>query len=500
MSQAAPVQDRARVDAVDAARGFALLGIFCVNIALFAQPLGVAMAPKFEGAVPDVVAHYAVKIFAEYKFYGLFSILFGIGFALMRERAIAKGARWGWLYFRRLLMMAGMGFAHAMLLWYGDILFIYAFAALILLACGSFKARGLAIAGAIVLTLSTVWSTGMVGLQLMMAEQAKAVQAGAGTPDAGGSGAADVATKEQGAAGSEADKPVPPAAGVEPPAEAGPPAEGEVPAAVVEPDTKSSPPAGEFWNSAYGRLIWGMKHQQITDPTSEQWVALEREAYQNGPFLQVFLFRATMWVSMLVFAVIASGFGGSVVGLFLIGAALAKSNAFAPERVGLHRRLILIAVCVGLPLCAAGPLLVKQDPSTGRMILMTFCTGLGGPLMSMGYLAGITMLVNSGRAVWLTSRLMLTGRMALTNYLSQTVIATTLFYYYGFGLFGKVDRAGQLAIVFGVFAVQLFVISPLWMAKFRFGPVEWLWRSFTYLSWQPMARAAGRGQPGMNAE
>jgi uncharacterized protein len=75
--------------------------------------------------------------------------------------------------------------------------------------------------------------------------------------------------------------------------------------------------------------------------------------------------------------------------------------------------------------------------------------------------------------------------MALSNYLLHTLIATTIFYGHGFGLFGSVDRTGQVIIVFAIWAFQL-VWSPIWLRYFRFGPAEWLWRSLTYWRVQPM--------------
>ena len=80
------------------------------------------------------------------------------------------------------------------------------------------------------------------------------------------------------------------------------------------------------------------------------------------------------------------------------------------------------------------------------------------------------------------------GQMAFTNYLLHTLICTTIFYGYGFGLFGSVERVGQIGIVIAVWTFQL-VMSPIWLHFFRFGPAEWLWRTMTYLRWQPLLRA-----------
>ena len=81
------------------------------------------------------------------------------------------------------------------------------------------------------------------------------------------------------------------------------------------------------------------------------------------------------------------------------------------------------------------------------------------------------------------------GRTAFSNYILQTLLGIAVFSGTGFGLFGSVERIGQLSIVFAMWAVQL-VISPIWIKHFEFGPLEWLWRSLTYGQLQPMRRSA----------
>src|SRR5262249_34328568 len=90
---------------------------------------------------------------------------------------------------------------------------------------------------------------------------------------------------------------------------------------------------------------------------------------------------------------------------------------------------------------------------------------------------------------WLTSRLAAVGQTALSNYLMQSLICTTIFYGYGFGRYGKLERYQLYFVVLGIWILQL-VLSPIWLRYFRFGPMEWLWRSFTYLRWQPLRMGA----------
>jgi len=77
------------------------------------------------------------------------------------------------------------------------------------------------------------------------------------------------------------------------------------------------------------------------------------------------------------------------------------------------------------------------------------------------------------------------GRTALTNYLGQSLLCTLIFYGHGLGLFGQVERYQQLLIVLGVWTMEILV-SVLWLRQFRYGPMEWLWRSLTYLRLQPL--------------
>jgi uncharacterized protein len=124
----------------------------------------------------------------------------------------------------------------------------------------------------------------------------------------------------------------------------------------------------------------------------------------------------------------------------------------------------------------------------------------GAPALALFYMATLTLLAERGRLwqaqatalenVWRRrlAPLSLAGRMALTNYLMQSVICTTLFYGYGFGLYGRVGIAGGIALTLAIYAVEI-VWSGWWLHRFRFGPAEWLWRTLTYGRRQPMRTA-----------
>ncbi len=109
------------------------------------------------------------------------------------------------------------------------------------------------------------------------------------------------------------------------------------------------------------------------------------------------------------------------------------------------------------------------------------------PPTIMGYAAAIILLARPGG--WLTSRLSAAGRMAFSNYLGTTLICTTVFYGYGLGLYGDLSRAQLYLVVVAVWLLMLAWSKP-WLDRFRYGPLEWLWRSLARFAWQPMRGSA----------
>ena len=110
-------------------------------------------------------------------------------------------------------------------------------------------------------------------------------------------------------------------------------------------------------------------------------------------------------------------------------------------------------------------------------------------VMTVGWAALIMLRIQTRASTAVRARLAATGRMAFTNYLVTTVVMTTIFYGYGLGLFGSVGRAGLYLFCFGMWAAMLAWSKP-WLARFHYGPLEWLWRSLSRLSLQPMRKAA----------
>ena len=137
--------------------------------------------------------------------------------------------------------------------------------------------------------------------------------------------------------------------------------------------------------------------------------------------------------------------------------------------------------CLGLPLVVFG---IRQWSRNDFDFVSSFLVDgqynyFGSVLVSLGYVGAVMLACRSGRLPGLRRRLAAVGRMALTNYLLQSVLGVLIFYGYGFGLFGRLGRFDLWGVILAVWALQL-AISPWWLARFRFGPAEWAWRSLTY--------------------
>jgi uncharacterized protein len=220
----------------------------------------------------------------------------------------------------------------------------------------------------------------------------------------------------------------------------------------------------------------------------EQTIAAELAAYRGGwlaqlpiraedsLFWETYLFLTeTLW---------------KVSALMLVGMALFKLGVLSGRRsTGVYVGLVALGAIAGVPIVAYG---VSRNFAAGWDLRYSFFFGIGSQfnywgsvLVALGWVGLVTLAWRSDRLAPATRGLGAVGRMAFTNYILQTVICTTIFYGHGFGLFGRVERVGQVLIVFAVWAVQL-AISPVWLRHFQFGPLEWLWRSLTYGCRQPI--------------
>ena len=483
------VAEPERIGAIDLARGIALLGIFLVNMQFFTEPFGVAIgipqAPEGSGVL-DVLAYYFVFIFCAGKFYTLFSMLFGIGFIIQLDRAMRAGRRFVPAYLRRLAFLCLLGAAHALLLWYGDILFIYSWAGLMLFAVVMiFKpgARALLWTGCILVIVSTLMG---IGINFLMSGGIPDSDSTAAQVD--GAAATQPATQPADSTAALADE------------EAAVTQAATEPAATDKDEAAATQPATEpatapaltreqvaAIESPSERLFAGFRYGVVgpKGPADPLWLKAEEDAYRDGPYYEALVFRLISFAIMITFTVI-SGFGLHVLGMFFIGAGLYRAGFFDPGARTWYPRFILVGLLIGLPivlLAVFGHRMVGRD----FLAFMGALNMIGGPLMSLAYLSAAALLAASGALAPLVRAIGRVGRMALTNYLSETLIATFIMYHWGLGWFGSVHPAGQMAIAVLVYC-GLILTSAIWLRYFQFGPMEWIWRLVTYWRPQPLLR------------
>jgi len=183
-------------------------------------------------------------------------------------------------------------------------------------------------------------------------------------------------------------------------------------------------------------------------------------------------------------------FGGRIIGVMFIGMALFKNSFLTGGlKSSTYLGIALPSLLIGLGLSYWS----SQHSLTTNFALETAwqatATNYTGSLLAaLGYAAVVMVICKSGVLSWLVKIFAATGRMAFTNYLTQTLIMTFIFVGApGLGLFGTVERIDQAKLVLLVWTLQL-IWSALWLSRFRFGPFEWAWRSLTYGRLQPLLR------------
>ncbi|HEX2837259.1 MAG TPA: DUF418 domain-containing protein [Phycisphaerales bacterium] len=452
---AQPVHAGERIAALDVARGIALLGILTVNVHYFGWPLGDVLGthtpPKDVGGI-EYAAWYYLRTFGEGKFFTIFSTLFGAGLTIQWLRATERGLGFGGLAVRRLGFLMLLGLCHGLLLWYGDILFVYAWCGLLLLVPLHFKwsARTQVVVAVVLMALGCMLWGGMSMLQGFGSRAAHQAQhntqpqeAVAHSPTPSGDNAA-------------------------------------VPAEVTATSGTAETPFGrllEHWQSGRG----------TGSPDDPVWRDNEVMAYRHGPWLQSFLFRGVTWLSMIF--MVLFGFGLGVVTMFLIGSAIIKSDVIRKGSDRFFRIAAIVGMGTGVPLSVLATSLLGHSNAWLREFVANALYLPAGAAVALGIIACVVLWTRSGKAAGLARLIATTGRFGLTNYLLQTVICTTIFYHWGFAKFGSLGGPALLGIALGVYAVQL-VLSAVADRYLQYGPMEWLWRSVTYWRFQPFLRRA----------
>jgi uncharacterized protein len=195
--------------------------------------------------------------------------------------------------------------------------------------------------------------------------------------------------------------------------------------------------------------------------------ALER-AYRSGSYLEAVAarmeFLPPFWASQ-------DQLPAHVFALFLLGLISHRRGLFAhgaPARP-IVRRVLVCGLILAVSGGAAVALGVKPP-------LRDAVKAIARPAMAAVYCSGLALLY-ARRPTWV-GWMRYAGRMALTNYLLQSLVLATVFYAYGFGQFRKMEPAAALALALAVFLAQT-ALSAWWLKRFRIGPAEWVWRRFT---------------------
>lgn len=425
-----PVVVPERIASIDVIRGFALLGILAMNIISFGLPSVAYERPSLAGGFTgaNFAAWLICFLFFEGKMMSLFSMLFGAGLVLMSNRAEERGRSALGVYYRRVLWLLVFGLIHGYLIWVGDILYTYAVCGLGLYLFRRRSPTTLIVLAVLLLLMS-------VPLSFALSQFLRSAK--------------------------EADARV----------------EAQLLAGKV-PSATDKEMAG-VWRDT----------RTMLEP-SERDISREIAIY-HGSYLGIVRHRAGEVFAFQTWYFIFAMFW-AVGGRMLLGMALMKLGVFSASRsTRFYVGLALLGYGIGLPIVALGAwqLTASQFDPFRQMESLGHFNAFGSILVALGHAAAVILILKTGGLPWLTRRLAAVGRMALSNYLFQSIVCTTLFYGYGFGLFARLDRAALFGVVFMVWIVQL-LLSPIWLSYFRFGPAEWLWRSLTYWKLQPIRAGA----------
>lgn len=219
--------------------------------------------------------------------------------------------------------------------------------------------------------------------------------------------------------------------------------------------------------------------QNIADTTGVSLAGLWEPGERNTEGLPGAMFGLTLL-----------GYFARALGLILMGAGMYRlgfMQGSMPART--YRLTAAIGLGLGLPLAAAGVIITDLNGYSREVAFVgQISNTLGTIPAALGFMSLIIMWNrSSGAGAWLKRRLLAVGRMALTNYLSQTVLGVVILTVALGGV--DVNRSGILLFCLAVWALQLWW-SPIWLGRFRFGPAEWLWRVATYRRGQPLRRLA----------
>ena len=210
-------------------------------------------------------------------------------------------------------------------------------------------------------------------------------------------------------------------------------------------------------------------------------------ALHRGSYAAITIDRLDEWSTPLILVVQSIG---ETLPLMMIGMAMQKSGFMTGNWEAIdYRRWVMRMLPVGLLLTLVlGVWIVAVDFDRITALAVFFFWGaIPRIMLTVGYAAVLILIIQRYQNHPMLARVAATGRAAFSNYLGTSIVMTTIFYGYGFGLFGHVGRAGLWVFVLGAWAVMLLWSKP-WLMKFHYGPLEWLWRSLARGQLQEMRR------------
>ncbi len=416
---ASPVTRKVRIRSIDTLRGVALLGILLMNIIAFGLSYASYFNPIFDANLEGInlSTYIAMDIFVEGSMRGIFSMLFGAGFLLFITKPDADEDLVRGLYFRRTVLLILIGVFNAyILVWPGDILFTYGVAGLLLYVFRHYSAKKLALISGVIFALLAIMHTASHMGSRGLREEVLEIEA--------------------------------------------------LPASIELNEVQQQKLAE--WDTF-------LDQQLFTPELVEQDLQIRK-----GGYIETFQFLVPFNLIIQTVGLVASGLWDALA-MMLLGMAFMKWGIFNASRsMKFYLGMFVIGFGTGLPI---NYFEVNAFVSSGFEIYWEAANrptyDLGRLLVAIGYIGLIMMICKSGILHLLRSALASVGQMALTNYLSQSLICNAIFMGWGFNLLGELDRFEIYYVVLGVWLFQL-IVSPIWLRYFRFGPAEWLWRSLTY--------------------
>ena len=489
-----PVSHQARWHWLDALRGLALLGILVVNVQQmffikeFADgPLGISSAE------PGVWSHwFLIHTLFDLKFLTLFTFLFGFSFVLQKNSIARKGAKLGGLYSRRLLALALIGILHATYLYYADVLFMYALAGFLLLACHKCTVRTLYQTG---LILSAVGILLIFGLDGVALASKKPLVLAALVLVVAGLLARKLSIGKFSLAVAVA-----------------------LSSTVIFLQVTSGAAitsAADYTNlqnrayTAYATddrrpVLGGTQHEWPMSKTdldqleldADEENVLELLSFRKGPSALSIQYRLEKFFGLSVVGFILYFFW-RIAGLFFLSAALAS---YGMEKIKdsswAHIRTWSLILGAGFSIGSSAATTMNLV-STGIMIPFTsLLHDLSAYLVAAFFVAQFYLWRNRiaafGVGRWLASG----GRMALSNYIGQSAVMALIAGPAGLEMFGRLTHWQAFTLGILVFVI-LVTISHFWLKRFSMGPLEQLWRSATYLKWNAGKSSRSKDNPGV---